>query len=162
MTHLVTILCTIYVKLINNNNNNYDTKRICLITLASSIIKVESKGTGLTPKNSTSLQRTMGHPTQAVEGNSTNFPFWPGKYGNAMQCYTVLNAIVFHTVLYYTFKVEWVFLIPCWIYMYLKAIVIKILTSTMASPSTQCTRVYNLFVNRFVDSASWIHTWHVV
>ncbi|XP_078063983.1 superkiller complex protein 2, partial [Mustelus asterias] len=34
--------------------------------------------TGLSIKNSLSLQRPPGPPTQSVRGSSTNYPFWPG------------------------------------------------------------------------------------
>nr|XP_033772514.1 helicase SKI2W [Geotrypetes seraphini] len=34
--------------------------------------------TGLSAKNSLSLQRPPGPPTQAVRGSTTNYPFWPG------------------------------------------------------------------------------------
>ncbi|XP_069775689.1 superkiller complex protein 2 isoform X2 [Narcine bancroftii] len=34
--------------------------------------------TGLSVKNSLSLQRPPGPPTQSVRGSSTNYPFWPG------------------------------------------------------------------------------------
>ncbi|KAK6469577.1 helicase SKI2W [Huso huso] len=34
--------------------------------------------TGLSSKNSLSLQRPPGPPSQGVRGSTTNYPFWPG------------------------------------------------------------------------------------
>ena len=34
--------------------------------------------TGLTAKNSTSLQRAPGPPSTSVKGEATSYPFWPG------------------------------------------------------------------------------------
>ncbi|XP_038045840.1 helicase SKI2W-like [Patiria miniata] len=40
--------------------------------------EVQMEGTASTAKNSLSLRRQPGPPTQSVRGSSTNFPFWPG------------------------------------------------------------------------------------
>ncbi|GCB72592.1 hypothetical protein scyTo_0002073 [Scyliorhinus torazame] len=40
--------------------------------------EVRLDDTGLSIKNSLSLQRPPGPPTQTVRGSSTNYPFWPG------------------------------------------------------------------------------------
>ena len=42
------------------------------------ITKVRLEGTGSTAKNSLSLRRQPGPPSEAVRGSSTNYPFWPG------------------------------------------------------------------------------------
>lgn len=35
---------------------------------------------GLTPKNSTSLNRAPGPLTEQTRGNAGNYPFWPGGF----------------------------------------------------------------------------------
>jgi len=49
--------------------------------LCISAFQVETLGASLTAKNSTSLQRAPGPPTLSVKGESTNYPFWPGREG---------------------------------------------------------------------------------
>ena len=41
--------------------------------------QIELTSAGLTAKNSTSLQRAPGPVTDAVKGDATNYPFWPGQ-----------------------------------------------------------------------------------
>lgn len=41
-------------------------------------IQVEVSTTGLTAKNSTSLQRAPDPSSASVKGEATNYPFWPG------------------------------------------------------------------------------------
>jgi len=42
--------------------------------------EVFSQKTGLTNKNSMSLQRDLGPPEESVRGSSSNLPFWPGGF----------------------------------------------------------------------------------
>ncbi|KAA0203954.1 hypothetical protein HAZT_HAZT012167 [Hyalella azteca] len=42
--------------------------------------EVFNRDTGLTNKNSLSLQRAPGPPEESVRGTSTNLPFWPGGF----------------------------------------------------------------------------------
>ena len=37
-------------------------------------------GVSLTAKNSCSLNRAPGPPSEALRGTTTNFPFWPGEF----------------------------------------------------------------------------------
>ncbi|RXM94105.1 Helicase SKI2W [Acipenser ruthenus] len=51
-----------------------------------STLKVELlEDTGLSSKNSLSLQRPPGPPSQGVRGSTTNYPFWPD--GSSGQCF---------------------------------------------------------------------------
>ena len=42
------------------------------------MLQVRLENTGSNAKNSLSLRRQPGPPSEAVRGSSTNFPFWPG------------------------------------------------------------------------------------
>ena len=52
------------------------------------------EGVGLTPKNSTSLQRAPGPLDQSVKGDSAHFPFWPGMYVCTLECIYVSRLYV--------------------------------------------------------------------
>ncbi len=39
------------------------------------------KDAGTTAKNSTSLRRAPGPKDEATKGSTTNYPFWPGGFG---------------------------------------------------------------------------------
>lgn len=38
------------------------------------------KGAGANARNSMSLSRAPGPPTETVRGSNSNFPFWPGSF----------------------------------------------------------------------------------
>ena len=52
---------------------------VCYIyTREALLVQVHINGGNLTAKNSTSMQRAPGPPTQNIKGESTDLPFWPG------------------------------------------------------------------------------------
>lgn len=46
----------------------------------SGFSEVRLKDAGTTAKNSTSMRRKPGPPTESTRGSSINFPFWPGGF----------------------------------------------------------------------------------